>query len=55
MANCTQCKHYLKMKHAEGCSKYRKIILSFEKDCAGYEFAAGKFLKSVITEANANA
>lgn len=55
MANCLYCKHFIKLRQAEGCQKYRKILLTWEKDCPGYEFAPGKFLKNVIAEAGANA
>lgn len=55
MANCLYCKHFIKLKHAEGCEKYKKVLLTWEKDCCGYEFDPGKFMQSVITEANANA
>lgn len=51
MSNCVQCKYFLKLKHAEGCQKYRKVLLTWEKECRGYEFDAGKFLKSCIDDA----
>ena len=55
MANCTLCRHFLKLKHGEGCQKYRKIILTVDKDCAGFEFNAGKFLKGVYAAVKRNA
>ena len=43
MANCLYCKHFIKLKHAEGCAKYKKVLLTWEKDCRGFEFNIEKF------------
>lgn len=51
MSNCVQCKYFLKLKHAEGCQKYKKVLLTLEKECRGYEFDPGKFFKSCIDDA----
>lgn len=54
MANCLYCKHFIKLKHAEGCAKYKKVLLTWEKDCRGFEFDAKKFLKGfAVGERNA--
>ena len=47
MANCTLCRHFFKLKHGEGCQKYRKIILSMDMDkvCTGFEIDIAKFKK----------
>lgn len=34
MANCLYCKHFIKLKHAEGCAKYKKVLLTWEKTAA---------------------
>lgn len=45
MVNCVQCKHFVKLKHAEGCQKYKKVLLTWHKECAGFELDIDKFFK----------